>query len=532
MEADVAIIGGGLGGVAAALAALQQGQKVVLTEETDWLGGQLTAQAVPPDEHPWIEQFGCTSSYRRLRSEIRAYYRRSYPLTAGALSEPHFNPGIASVSKLCHEPRIALAVIEGLLAPYRAAGRLTVLLNHRPVAGEATNDWVDCVQMVDDRAEARLTVRSRFFVDATETGGLLPLLGAEYVTGSESAARTGEPHADPVARPDNVQAFSVCFAVDHIDGADFTIDKPDNYAYWREFHPDHWPDKLLSFTAPDPRTLLPRTRTFAPNPVPRPVVADQSIDAGDDDLWIFRRILARENFREGFLRSDVTLVNWPMIDYWGGSVLDVDDTTRIKEIDAARQLSLSLLYWLQTEAPRPDGDTGWPGLRLRPDITGTPDGLAKAPYLRESRRIEALYTIVEQDLAVEVRGEKGSVRYPDSVGVGSYRIDLHPSTLGDSYIDVASAPFQIPLRALVPVRVRNLLPAAKNIGTTHITNGCYRMHPTEWNIGEVAGALAAHCIRNGREPQQVAVDGLLFSEFQAELVAQGVEVGWPRVAGY
>ena len=58
IEADVAIIGGGLGGCAAALAALRNGRTVVMTEPTDWIGGQLTQQAVPPDEHPWIEKFG------------------------------------------------------------------------------------------------------------------------------------------------------------------------------------------------------------------------------------------------------------------------------------------------------------------------------------------------------------------------------------------------------------------------------------------------------------------------------------------
>jgi len=74
-ETDVLIVGGGLGGVAGALAALRLGRRVVLTEETDWIGGQLTAQAVPPDEHPWIEEMGCTASYRRLRNGIRDFYR-------------------------------------------------------------------------------------------------------------------------------------------------------------------------------------------------------------------------------------------------------------------------------------------------------------------------------------------------------------------------------------------------------------------------------------------------------------------------
>ena len=55
LKADVVIIGGGLGGCAAALAALRSGLRVILTEETDWIGGQLTSQAVPPDENRWIE---------------------------------------------------------------------------------------------------------------------------------------------------------------------------------------------------------------------------------------------------------------------------------------------------------------------------------------------------------------------------------------------------------------------------------------------------------------------------------------------
>jgi NADPH-dependent 2,4-dienoyl-CoA reductase/sulfur reductase-like enzyme len=65
---EVLIVGGGLSGVATALAACQPGRQAVLTEETDWVGGQLAAQAVPPDEHPWIEQFGCTASHRELRT--------------------------------------------------------------------------------------------------------------------------------------------------------------------------------------------------------------------------------------------------------------------------------------------------------------------------------------------------------------------------------------------------------------------------------------------------------------------------------
>src|SRR5258708_27661270 len=126
METDVLVIGGGLGGIAAALSALRAGRSVVMTEEYDWLGGQLTSQAVPPDEHTWVEQFGLTASYRQLREGIRDYYRRHYPLTEASRAVAELNPGAGYVSKLCHEPRVALAVLESMLAPYRASRRLQV----------------------------------------------------------------------------------------------------------------------------------------------------------------------------------------------------------------------------------------------------------------------------------------------------------------------------------------------------------------------------------------------------------------------
>jgi hypothetical protein len=221
-----------------------------------------------------------------------------------------------------------------------------------------------------------------------------------------------------------------------------------------------------------------------------------------------------------------------MIDYFEGPVLGGSAEDDERHLQGARELSLSFLHWLQTDAPRPDGGTGYPGLRLRGDLVGTSDGLAKRPYIRESRRIRALYTVVEQDLALDCRPDGRAVRYPDSVGVGSYRIDLHPSTGGDTYVDIASCPFEIPLRALVPVRVRNLLPAAKNIGTTHVTNGCYRLHPVEWGIGEAAGTLAAFCVRTRSTPEQVCADSDLLGDFQRQLARDGVETRWPEVAAY
>ena len=107
-----------------------------------------------------------------------------------------------------------------------------------------------------------------------------------------------------------------------------------------------------------------------------------------------------------------------MIDYVDGPVFDVEPGEVERHLAGAREMSMAFVYWLQTEPPRPDGGTGLPGLRLRPDVMGTPDGLAMAPYIRESRRIAARYTVVEQDVSLAVRGERGAKEYADSVGVG------------------------------------------------------------------------------------------------------------------
>ncbi|WP_203453682.1 FAD-dependent oxidoreductase [Jiangella aurantiaca] len=530
---DVLVAGGGLGGVAAALAAARSGANVLLLEETPWLGGQLTTQLVPPDEHPWIESFGCTASYRSLRDGIRDYYRRWYPLRSASRDARHLNPGAGRVGPLCHEPRVALAVIDGLLAPWQASGTVTVLRRHIVVGAHTSGDHVDAVDVRDLETGREFSVTARFVLDATETGDLLPLTGTEHVMGTESRSDTGEPHAADEARPLNQQAVSVCFAVSHHEGEDHTIDKPDDYAAWRDHAPPFWHGAQFGWVAPHPHTLEPRRYAFAPNPDDEPaaIVADQSKDPGSDELWTFRRILARNHFQPGAFGSDITAVNWPMIDYLGGPIIGGTQERNAAHVAAARAQSLSFLYWLQVEAPRPDGGTGWPGLKLRPDVAGTADGLAMKPYVRESRRIRGQYRIVEQDLAVAVR-DAGPVSYADSVGVGSYRIDLHPSTGGDNYIDIPAWPFQIPLRALVPQRIRNLLAAGKSVSTTHITNGCYRLHPVEWTVGEAAGLLAAFCVHRRLEPHQVTGTPDLVAQLQDRMLADGMELAWPDVGYY
>ena len=514
-ETEILIVGGGIGGCAAALAACENGCKVILTEESDWIGGQFTSQATPPDEHGWIEEFGCTRSYRNFRNSVREYYRNNYPLTEAAKNNPVLNPGDGWVSPLCAEPKVYLAVFETMLAEYVEKGNLTILLEHFPVKAEKNGDIVESVMLENLRNGEKVTISARYFLDATELGELLPLTETEFVTGAESKNETGEPNAKYNAEPQNSQAFSVCYAVSHHAGENHTIEKPRDYKFWRKFVPNlspKWSGNLLSLDGISPRTMEKVLYTFAPH---------QEENKAFAGLWTYRRILHKENFVAGAFDSDITLVNYPQIDYF---LTDLSNAANYYEkqkiVEAAKQLSLSFLYYLQTEK-------GFSGLKLRGDITETSDGLAKMPYIRESRRIKAGFTVREQHVSKACRGdEKLSAYFYDSVGIGFYRIDLHPSVGGDNYIDVEALPFQIPLGALIPRKTINLLAACKNVGTTHITNGCYRLHPVEWNIGEAAGNLAAFCLRKKIAPKQVRNDRKILDEFQSLLIEKGFELEW------
>lgn len=529
MKADILIAGGGLGGVASALAALRNNLSVIMTEETDWIGGQLTSQGVPPDEHKWIETHGAPATYRRFRVAVRNHYKQHYPLTENAKNRTNLNPGDGAVSRLCHEPRIAWNVLIDMLSPFLSNGQLILLTEHKIKKASTDQNKVKSVLATCLKTKREVVLEAEYFIDATETGELLPLTNTAYVTGTESKAETGELHAPEIGDPQNNQSFTLCFAIDYVPGEDHTIEKPASYEFWRNHIPKlspEWPGKLLSLTYTYPSTLEPKTLGFHP---------EGSLTGDVLNLWNYRKIINRNNFTPGVYKGDITIINWPQNDYMLGNVIDVSEKEFNKHVQEAKQLSLSLLYWLQTEVPRPDGGKGWPGIRLRKDVMGTEDGLAKYPYIRESRRIKALFTIKEEHVG-QVQSSSnpapkcngGAVAFHDSVGIGYYPIDLHPTCKGYNYIDFPSVPFQIPLGALIPIETINLLPANKNIGTTHITNGCYRLHPVEWSIGEAVGCLVAYAKKNNKNPKDIRNNENELKSFQQFIQSQGIEIDWPK----
>lgn len=519
-SAEVAIVGGGLGGVSAALAALRLGRRVVLVEALQWLGGQLTAQAVPPDEYPWIESLHASQSYAQLRRAIREHYRLHLPLTPEARRALCLNPGQGNVSTLCHEPWVAAKVIDDLLAPWAHDGQLRILRRHRVLRAHGEGDRLLALELRDLATGHEGVLQAPLFIDATETGELLQQAGVEHVLGAEAQSATQEPHALPQADPLDQQAVTWCFAMEHRPGEHHVIDKPEGYDRFRTLQLDCWPNAQYSWTLSDFVTHQPRTRAL---------FAGDTDTPGVYDLWHARRIAWRGHFQPGTYESDITLANWPQMDYWEQPLIGVSDADEQHALRQAKLFSLGFFYWMQTEAPRHDGGVGYPGLRLRGDVLGTEDGMAQQVYWREGRRIQAEFTVLEQHIGVAARpGQDSAERFFDSVGIGAYRIDLHPSTRGRNTVDIDAYPFQIPLGALLPQRVENLLPACKNLGTTRVTNGAYREHATEWSIGEAAGSLAAFALQRAEPPRAVRAKPALLQDFQRLLQAQGVLLEWPR----
>ena len=513
IECEVLVVGGGTGGVAAAYAAARRGRRVHLIEETDWLGGQLTAQGVSAlDEHDHIEAFGGTASYYALRRALRDHYR---PLAGEAGADPEFNPGNCWVSRIAFEPAVAEAIISATLRPFVEVGRLTI--HRRTKAAEAVveGDRITSVLAMELDTGVTLRFRPELVIDATELGDLLPLTGTEHRVGAETVADTGEPHAQPRERkPHCVQSFTYTFGLERRPpGERHVIPIPERYAFFRSGQPFSLTIDVHGGEIYGEESGRLAYRVF------------ETMPATKGSLWTYRRLVDAAQFRSHWPR-DLAMINWPGNDYREARITEGSVQDVAAALQDAKRASLGFLHWLQTEAPAEAGRLGAAELRLQPAIMGSPDGLSKHPYVREGRRIEAVRTVVEQDVSVALQHGSRAAHFDDSVGVGWYPIDIHRAGPEDVGISTRTRPFQIPLGALLPVRVENLIAGSKNIGTTHITNGCYRLHPVEWNIGEAAGALAAQALAVGRAPRSIQADPVLLRSFQRSLLEEGVALAW------
>ena len=242
-------------------------------------------------------------------------------------------------------------------------------------------------------------------------------------------------------------------------------------------------------------------------------------------LWTYRRLIDSAQFGTSYPR-DLSMFNWPGNDYREASIIDRPAHEVAAALQDAKRASLGFLHWVQTEAPAEGDRLGAPELKLRPDIMGTPTASPNFPTSASRGASRHCAPWSSRMFRPTSRTGRAAAHFEDSVGVGWYPIDIHRAGPEDVGISCRTRPFQIPLGALIPVRVRNLIAAAKNIGTTHITNGCFRLHPVEWNIGEAAGALAAFCLDQGKSAAVVHGDAKLRSAFQRSLLEEGVPLAW------
>jgi hypothetical protein len=543
LRPDVAVIGASLGGVLAAWRAAEAGATVLLAAEHPWIGGQMTAQAVPPDEHPAVEQGAASASYRRFREAMRALVRSRPGFRDRSTLTPGFtNPGDGWVSRLCLEPVDAARWFEQLLAPAQREGRLRLLRLVRPLAARRTDATLREVRLADaaDQPGARQwVVRAAVFIDATDTGELLKLAGLPYRLGKEGAADFGEPDAPAVADPLDQQPCTHVLALRWGAAPGPVVEPPPAYAFWRGHRLPQYGHLQFSAAMPGHGRGSSAQLPFAAPPRP-----DGGPDPAVLDWWRYRRVVSAAQWGPGGPgvppvpavagilgrdrpRHDVTLVNWPQNDYALHPLLDGPRPTAAVQA-AARELSLCWLHWLQTEAPRHDGrGCGYPEWQPATDLLGTRDGLAQQTYVRESRRIIARATLTQRHL-LPVEAGADPADPADTVAVGAYNLDIHPTVVSGHGTNAAVGPFALPLGAFVPQHVDNLLPGCKNAGVTHLASACTRVHPAEWSVGEVAGLMAAQMARRRLAAGALADRPAERAALLAALDAAGVLRRWPR----
>jgi hypothetical protein len=513
--ADVLVIGGGLGGVAAAEALAGQGVSVILTEPTSRLGGQLTAQAVAvPDENQYIERdpgVG-TRNYRELRSELRARYEAM----AGIKPNRANNVGVCWVSRVSGEPAVWEATVRQRLAPYEG-GRLEILTRHQLIEIRRF-PHSNLYQFADfvDLDTGRITrVGARYLIDASEMGEGIEAAGSAWRVGAEGRDEFGEPHAPPSAKPEWIQSFTYCFAVRlQPEGPYEIVPKPAEYEYFKSLG-----EYTLGYDYID------RGRIY--------YKAFERVPGTPGSFWNYRRLIAASSFEGNpAYQQDIALINLRGNDFHEENPIGKPLSEQVRILQRSKAFAQGFLYWLQTECPRDDGNGfGYPEMQLARDVVGTQDGFAAHPYIRESRRMQTQFMLTENHLAPDPNqpDKKWGDEFFDSVGIALYSLDIHPAK-GEAPFLSRALPYHIPLGSFITASgPANVLPGAKNFGATRLALSSARMHPTEWLAGEVAGHLAAFCLQNRVEPARVRADRALLSSFQARLRENGVPLWWREI---
>jgi FAD dependent oxidoreductase/S-layer homology domain len=533
LQFPIVVVGGSTAAYSAALGALEAGAQVCLVQPQKVLGGQFTAQALSaPDDAPLMAPKAVISADRqdphqidnpaefclsKAQKRFRDRQRQLQPV-AGKVVQ---NPGGSWVSHFSVTPVVAAIALNEAIEPYLKQGQLTLIPLSEPVEvllEEHPGEFRRVIGVVfqDLQNGSQFTIKGDIVIEATDLGDLLELGNIESRVGQESRHETGEAVLPKTPQPMCQQAFTVCAVVEQaLPDRVIPIEAPPGYGVDPWLNPQEFPSRFW-------------------------VQSNRQWDGREFNhpYGIFRyRRLQRSQEDSTVHLGDVTVMNWgtspigpnePMgcgNDYLFGAVLTgVSREERQRQIQRGRDRTQAYLHFLQTEAV--------PELSPRGDLTWPADGIALEPYIREARRGVALTTIRHEDVAEKFFPDAVRARsFEDSIGIGQYHyLDFHPNE-APGHVNLGkdgkrSLPFTIPLGALIPLRTEGLILSAKSIGTTHITNSAYRMHPIEWAIGEAGGHLAAFALKEGAEIREVARERTLRRKFQGHLASYGIPIYW------
>jgi hypothetical protein len=470
LRTDVLVVGGGTGGTAAAIQAARRGIHTILVSEFGWLGGMLTSAGVTAPDGNELAAFQ-TGLWGAFLHELN-------------LREPQ---GLdhAWVSFFTYDPRTGAEIFADWVA---ALPTLKWIAGQTPQAVLRQHDRICGVQFEDYQIEAKLVL------DGTELGDLLALGEVPYRWGWELQAAFQEPSA-PIVPNELTQRYPVQVPTWVVVMQDFGKGS-------------------ISPEIPPPPNHAPEQ--FAP-------------------AW--EKYGAEQFLNYGRLPNDRFMINWPIHgnDYGEGvERLVLSATDRQAFLQEIRRHSQSFACFIQTQLGRryglaeaifPTETTPQIAHRNAPSFLGG-GAYALHPYYRESRRLQGLTIVREQDLLPIPPGQVAALPLTvsaigcldaenccDAIAIGNYANDHHyPS--GDIELQPKSirwggrwtgTPFTIPYRSLVPATVDGLLVCEKNISVSHIANGATRLQPVVLGIGQAAGMAAALCIEQQCQPRDLSV---------------------------
>ncbi len=569
-DCEVVVIGGTLGGVAAAAQAMDTGVTTCTIELTPWLGGQVSSQGVSAIDESramrWRRNFSPSWEAFKALIKRQPVYLPEWTGLPEQMSVSQVNS--CWVGELCFSPKAGATAAEMLLrqmatsapdsrwststafkgAAFDASGRnITAVYGVRRIPRdpdyvptgrlsqelEAWYDWSD--DDVYNKVPIRLQPppgRRMIVIDATDTGELVGWANFPHRLGSDAQSFTGEVNAPPKDNPDCTQAYTYPFVL------------------------ATWGDRGTSL-----KTL---------NALDSPLTRDQHRQEFDLEGFPFFNFGSVFNYRRMVSQvpgasnvnvtrpGEMTLINWNKGNDWHFMdpplVLTDEDLSlsdqrqnwmgglSTESLNYGELHALMFAEWLiETEAT---SNLPLSLLTGQEAPLGTQSGLSMVPYIREGRRIlgrpaygQESFMAVEADLREDMTG--GRDFSSTAVALAHYDIDIHgcrylewrPSyeAAGASIKEFVVRPLQIPLEGIVPQGVDNVLIGGKSIAVSHIVNGVTRVHYGEWSIGGAAGATAGWLLRHGKPydltPAQVVATGQM-PALQAFLVEQGLRFTW------